>query len=173
MTSSVWREQPLGAPGWLRTWLVDQGSLTQRIVARCDDFSVQNVSLRRAYAYGDEFALVGKRQRGLLRDVTLCCADKPVVYAHSILPYASLVGAWARLRKLGNRPLGASLFVNPEVHRESLQYRMLDSRHPLWAAAVGHIAEPCQSLWARRSVFVLASKRILVTEVFLPEIRNL
>ncbi|WP_162085848.1 chorismate--pyruvate lyase family protein [Sulfuriferula nivalis] len=173
MTSSVWHEYPLGAPVWLRPWLVDQGSLTQRITARCLEFSVQNVSLRRAYAYSDEFALVGRRRHSLLRDVSLCCADKPVVYAHSVLPYASMVGAWARLRRLGNRPLGAALFVNPKVYRESLQFRRLDSRHPLWSAAVRRMVEPPQSLWARRSVFVLASKQILVTEVFLPAIRYL
>jgi chorismate--pyruvate lyase len=173
MTSSVWREHPLGAPDWLRAWLVDQGSLTQRIIARCNDFSVQNVSLRRACAYGDEFALVGRRQHSLLRDVKLCCAGNPVVYAHSVLPYASMVGAWVRLRRLGNQPLGAALFVNPKVYRESLRFRRLDGRHPLWVAAVGHMVEPPPSLWARRSVFVLASKRILVTEVFLPAIKYL
>jgi chorismate--pyruvate lyase len=173
MTSSVWHHHLIGAPDWLRPWLVDQGSLTQRIVARCSDFSVQNLSLRRAYAHGDEFALVGRRQHSLLRDVSLCCADTPLVYAHSVLPYVSLTGAWARLRFLGNRPLGAALFVNPQVYREALQFRRLDARHPLFLAAVTGVVHPPATLWARRSVFVLASRRILVTEVFLPAIKYL
>lgn len=173
MASSVWHQHLLGAPGWLRPWLVDQGSLTQRIVARCSDFSVRDVSLRCAYAHGDEFALVGRQQHSLLRDVSLCCADVPLVYAHSVLPYASLTGAWARLRYLGSHPLGAALFVNPQVYRQALQFRRLDFRHPLYLAAVARLTHPPATLWARRSVFVLASKRILVTEVFLPAIKYL
>lgn len=162
---------PLGAPNWLRPWLVDQGSLTQRIKNSCSDFAVRSVSQRRAYAYGDEFALLGQRQYSWLRDVSLCCRDVPVVYAHSVLPFASLSGAWAGLRQLGSRPLGAALFADPLVRRETLQFKPLDYRHPLYLSASVFITQPPHILWARRSVFTLASKRILVTEVFLPAIQ--
>ena len=173
MVYSDWRDTPLGAPNWLRPWLVDQGSLTQRIVNACEDFSVCNVSQRRAYAYSDEFALLGRQQYGLLRNVSLCCGDVPLVYAHSVLPFASLSGAWAGLRRLGSRPLGAALFVDPRVRREALQFKRLDYRHPLYRMAIALIPQPAPTLWARRSVFALASKRILVTEVFLPAIKLL
>ncbi len=162
---------PLGAPSWLRPWLVDQGSLTQRIMDICPDFAVRSVLQRRAYAYSDEFALLGQRQYGWLRDVSLCCRDVPIVYAHSVLPFASLSGAWAGLRRLGNRPLGAALFADPLVRREALQFKRLDCRHPLYRAAGMLMSQPPSSLWARRSVFALASRRILVTEVFLPAIQ--
>jgi chorismate--pyruvate lyase len=173
MAYSDWHDAPLGAPIGLRPWLLDSGSLTQRIVARCAGFSVRNVAQQRGYGHSDEFALLDRRQYSLLRDVSLCCGAVPVVYAHSVLPYMSLTGAWARLRHLGNRPLGTALFVNPLVRREALQFKRLDSRHPLYVAALrGHVQLP-SSLWARRSVFVLASRRILVTEVFLPAIEFL
>lgn len=109
----------------------------------------------------------------LLRDVYLSCGATPMVFAHSVLPRRSLVGAWASLGQLGNRPLGAALFADQRVQRGALQFRRLDARHPLYLRAVIGILQPPATLWARRSLFRLAQRRILVTEVFLPEVFEL
>ena len=109
----------------------------------------------------------------LIRDVLLDCAGRPLVYAHSVIPTASLTGPWRKLSGLGNRPLGEALFADPQVRRHPLQYRRLDRRHPLYRAAIEHVTTKPAALWARRSVFERNDHPILVTEVFLPEVLQL
>ncbi len=116
---------------------------------------------------------LGPRRLALIRDVLLTCADKPLVYAHSVIPLAGLNGPWRMLSRLGNRPLGQALFADPRVRRAPLEFRRLDSRYPLYRAAAVHLAEAPPSLWARRSVFSRGGRPILVTEVFLPEVLRL
>lgn len=123
----------------------------------------------------DEAVAVGLAagQLALARDVLLCCGAQPVIFAHSVLPRRSLVGHWAKLDRLGDRSLGAVLFADPQTWRGSLQFRRLDARHLLYRQAVGGSLQPPPSLWARRSLLMLARRRILVTEVFLPEVFEL
>lgn len=159
----------------MRAWLLDRGSLTQRICDRCEDFAVREIGQRDAPPLLDEtrIARLGVKQHALLREVYLSCGAAPVVFAHSVLPYSSLVGPWVKLGRLGNRPLGTALFANPQVRRESMQFRKIDARHPLYARATAVISRPPSGLWARRSLFALTTRRILVTEVFLPDILTL
>ncbi|MDR3390128.1 MAG: chorismate lyase [Sulfuriferula sp.] len=175
MQLSGWHEALLGVSGAMRAWLLDTGSLTQRITGRCAQFGVREVYQRDDCPLRDEAGIVGVgvRQHALLRDVYLYCGKTPVVFAHSVLPHPSLIGRWAKLGRLGSRPLGAALFSDPLVQRECLQYRKVDARHPLYSQAVSAVMSPPVYLWARRSLFTLAAQRILVTEVFLPDILTL
>lgn len=170
-----WHEALVGVPKQMRAWLIDQRSLTQRITRRCADFAVQEVCQRDARPLLDEAAIagIGTAQYALLRDVYLYCGTRPVVFAHSVLPYPSLTGRWANLGRLGNRPLGAALFADPLVRRECMQFRRIDRRHFLYVQAVKVLERPPSCLWARRSLFALKTSRILVTEVFLPDIMTL
>ncbi len=111
-------------------------------------------------------------QTALTREVVLEGNGKPVVFAHSVLPRASLRGDWSGLSHLGNKPLGAALFANPKVKRTSLTYKKLSCHHPLYQRVAKHEAKLPDSLWARRSMFSLDCASILVTEIFLPQIFN-
>ena len=166
---AVWLPKPAGS-GFYHHWLVDAGSLTQRLRARCRTFSVTSVNQRWAKPQSDEATLLGLRpqQRALLREVCLNCDDQPVVFAHSVLPRASLCGPWHGLARLGARPLGAALFANAEVVRTPLSYRRLQPRHTLYQRAAALLQPGVGCLWARRSVFTLRGSSIMVTEVFLP-----
>jgi len=104
----------------------------------------------------------------MIREVLLLNSETPLVFAHSVIPLDGLVGPWAGLAGLGNRPLGAALFTNPRIQRQVLEYQHLDRRHSLYRDAARHIASPPSTLWARRSLFALQNHPILVTEVFLP-----
>lgn len=105
-----------------------------------------------------------------IREVILFGNTKPLVFAHSVLPRKSLQGAWRQLGKLGSKPLGAVLFANPKVTRTALTYKKLSSNHVLYKAAVIHMIEKPTFLWARRSIFKLSCARIMVTEIFLPDL---
>jgi len=171
----LWQPRPPAAHCPYRPWLVDRGSLTHRIQARCSAFSVRGLRLTRAKSGRDEAACVrlNPRELALLREVHLYCGDTPVVFAHSVIPRAGLRGPWRNLSKLGNKPLGAALFADPQVKRSPLQFKKLSRRHELYRRACRILPQRPAHLWARRSVFTLKRQPILVTEVFLPGILEL
>lgn len=163
-----WLKKPM-LSGAYRKWLIDNGSLTARLKAHYKDFAVRPVLLKNTKAFTDESSLIGLKanQHALIREVILMGNNQPVVFAHSVLPRASLRGAWCGLGKLGNKPLGATLFANPKVKRTPLEYKKLPRQHPISIRVRAHIHSPPKALWARRSVFQLNCAKILVTEVFL------
>jgi chorismate--pyruvate lyase len=171
-----WLKHPFFLPRELRGWLADQGSLTNRLKQRCRQFSVQPVRVGFIRPNRDENSLLQLRadQLAYIREVVLHCDGQPVVFAHSVVAVNSLRGPWAAVTRLGNRPLGEALFSNPRVARGCLQYRRISVRHSL-ARQAGRAGIPIsgQSLLARRSLFTLHGKPLMVTEVFLPAILSI
>ena len=165
-----------------RGWLLSRGSLTRLIQQRCSDFRVKPLLQKLARPCRDELAVLGLRRSelALVREVYLHCGklptSTPLVFAHSVVARKNLRGAWRGLNGLGSRSLGAALFANPKVKRAPFQFKKLNSLHPLFRRACRGLpaTPPCPSyLWARRSLFSLNGKAILVTEVFLPAIFGL
>jgi chorismate lyase len=189
-TRQQWLTKPI-ISGACRKMLVDNSSLTARLKARYQDFAVKPVLLKNAKAFSDESVLLGLKanQHALIREVLLMGNNQPVVFAHSVLPRKSLRGAWRGLGKLGNKPLGATLFGNKKVKRTPLEYKKLPRQHPISMGVSGMINQhqqvnsaeislavtaqmqiPPKALWARRSIFSLNCAKIMVTEVFLEEL---
>lgn len=166
-----WQAALVGANPY-RHWLADHGSLTRRLQQRCPSFAVQRLWQGIARPQRDEYIELGLApgRLAVVREVLLKCADRPAVFAHSVVKLEGLRGPWVGLGKLGNQSLGAALFANPKVQRQPLAFQRLDARHPLYRAAAAHIDAAPRTLWARRSHFELAGSPILVTEVFLPEV---
>lgn len=170
-----WLKQPMQS-GAYRTWLIDPGSLTQRLKAKSQHFNVRALRLNRGKPQIDEANIlkIPQQQLALLREVLLLDQQQPLVFAHSVLPDRSMRGAWLGLSRLGNKPLGAALFSDPQVTRTPLQYKKINRQHALYRQAIKHLETPPLALWARRSVFQLNSAFnrhvIMVTEVFLPNI---
>lgn len=174
-SDTFWHGAALGCGAGLAPWLRDHGSLTQRIQQRCTHFAVRGVRSGLARIAFDESALLGiaPQRFAWSREVFLHADDQPVVFAHSALAREHLRGAWAAVRSLGSKPLGALLFAHPLVEREPLHYKALCSNHPLYKSATAVLKDPPNRLWARRSLFHLHGAPLLVTEVFLPEILRL
>ena len=169
-----WQPAPAAA-GRYRPWLIDAGSLTARVKARCSDFYVRVLfqGLRRPDR-DERFVFRHRgRARVLVREVFLCCGDTPVVFAHTVLDAYDLDGTWRSVAKLGSRPLGAALFADPRIHRHALRSRKITAHHELSRRLHRYGAHVPAMLWARRSLFHLHDSPILVTEVFLPEILRL
>ncbi|MCB1935212.1 MAG: chorismate lyase [Nitrosomonas sp.] len=159
----------------IRFWLQDRGSLTRRIQERCEQFYVEPVFQQLTRIYGDEWIKMKVRsdELAMVREVYLYCCDKPVVFAHSVIPRPGLRGAWRALSGLGNRSLGSMLFRNPRIKRTPLEFKKIGSGHFLYDRAVTRLTTLPAHLWARRSLFTLQGQSILVTEVFLPDILDL
>lgn len=166
-----WFKNPLQS-GRYRTWLTEADSLTARLQKRYRDFKVQAVRVTAHKPSQEEARLLNvvAREHAQIREVLLFGHGKPVVFAHSVLPCKSLRGAWRGLGKLGNKPLGAVLFANPNVKRTPLAYKKLSFSHVLYQSAIRHTSEKPEYLWARRSVFSLNCASIIVVEIFLPEL---
>lgn len=164
-----WLKKPI-LSGRNHHWLINNGSLTQRLRLRYVDFEVKLVLLAYAKPLLDEVAplKIPTYKNVLTREVLLMGNQRPVVFAHSVLPRESLRGRWLGLSRLGNKPLGASLFANPRVRRTALSYKKLSQHHCLYQHATQYLTQKPANLWARRSVFSLDRAYMMVTEVFLP-----
>ena len=170
-----WFDHPHSLPRTVRHWLCDTGSLTQRLRTRCQTFQVVPLATGLIRPDQDEYGPLGLTPGtyAYVREVLLLCNGVPVVFAHSVLPYPSLRGAWNGISRLGNRPLGQALFSDHRIQRQSLAYRNIHPNHPLFRSLARQHAVDVKTLWARRSVFSLNTQPLLVTEVFLPEINSL
>ncbi len=153
-----------------REWLLDNGSLTKRLIKKSNGgFSVSVLSQHWARAQDSEYRLLGvaRKQRCLIREVLLLCHQQPWVYARSALPETSLTGQLRHLRHFDNRPLGQLLFNTPGLKRSNFQIaRLKPADLPL--AAQAQLDDQNTTLWGRRSRFVLYNKPLLVSEIFLP-----
>ena len=173
-----WHGQATGVPQPARHWLTVSASLTAAVRAVSRDFSVRRCREAWHRPFRDEAPVLGLRsfERVWTREVVLADGTTPLVFAHTIAARQALP-AWPWLRGLGDRPLGEVLFEHPGVTRFPHEFRRLDARHPLYHSAARQFAAgpagkvlSSLHLHARRSVFVLHGKRLLVTEVFLPDL---
>jgi chorismate--pyruvate lyase len=173
---SVWEREAvrlLHAPSRYAAWLRDPSSLTQRVQAACSGrFRVAVLSQRWQSPSRSEARALHLRPgvRALVRQVCLMCDDAPWVYASTVIPRATLTGAQRRLARLHTRPLGAVLFADPTMRRGRAEIARLVRGDCLYAQAVATLAQPPAEIWARRSLFFLRDKPLLVTEAFLPAI---
>ncbi len=151
--------------------LLDTGSLTQRLIRASEgDFAVHRVvEAWRRPSFSERHRLdLADREYAFLREVALVCKGEVWVIARSIIPKSSLVGPCKRLSKLGNRPLGAILFKDPTLNRTLFEVCQLQSKQlPDFFRDTQQI-QP-EYFWGRRSVFSIRGKKLLVSEVFLPD----
>ena len=115
-----------------RSWVLDAGSLTKRLVkASSGDFSVRVTFQGWGYPSRDEMKVlkVPMRQKALIREVELLCFGEVWVTARSVIPNSTLSGAENQLQFMGNRPLGAFLFKAKTMHRKPLEVSMPISKH--------------------------------------------
>lgn len=154
----------------LKNWLLDSGSLTERLQARCHDFELQLLDQRQAEISLEENQQLNTSAQHILpndawqvREVLLCGNGQAWVYARSIIPAALCSG---ELAQLGNQPLGKLIFNDPRFVRQPFQLTQLTQVRPLAEALQLNITMP---LWGRRSVFHFNQYAMSVAEIFLPQ----
>ena len=152
-------------------WLLDPASLTLRLQQLCGTrFRVQVVSQgwgRPRLDEAQELGMAG-RERAIIRQVQLMCADHPWIYARTVIPATSLRGKLKRLAQLGSRPLGAMLFADPGMQRGVVELARILPGQGLFADATRAVEGTPASIWGRRSVFRITGRPLLVSEIFLP-----
>ncbi|MBA1146744.1 chorismate lyase [Ectothiorhodospiraceae bacterium WFHF3C12] len=159
-------------PRPLKPWLDEPGSLTRRLRGLCGGgFNVRVAREGWRIPAVSESLSLGLRlsATGWVREVLLRCDGQPLVFARTVMPAAILRGHYRALRHLGRRPLGSLLFGRDTIRRGPLTVARLEPPHRLHDRARA-LTGVDDAVWARRSVFHVGTKPILVTEVFLPEL---
>jgi chorismate--pyruvate lyase len=165
-----YRQVKLHIPSRVRPWLLDEGSLTERLVrASGGQFQVQLLRQCWGAPTADERITLGMAQRevALLRETILMGRQQAWVYARSVIPAATLTGHNRCLRSLGNRSLGSWLFQAHDMQRSPFQVSLLAPDNVLVPAEL----QQDQHLWGRRSRFEVSGAALLVCEIFLPRFK--
>lgn len=146
-------------PAPWRPWLLDTGSLTQnlkdlapgRFSVRVLKTGFHRASLSEAQALG-----ISCDEQIYVREVALCIDGGACIFARSIIPRRTLTGAERQLLWLKNKPLGEFLFQHKHMARKQIEVKQGQVNH--------------QDTWARRSIFTVSGKPLLVSEYFLPKL---
>ena len=174
---SAWNRVDSGelhqAPRKWQSWLSDTGSLTQKIESVIGQ-KLEVLVLRdcRQNLNGDEsryFRFKIKRCR--IREVLLCANGMPLVIARSVIPSSSSSGSNHGVLRLGSKPLGAVLFAKTRMHSKKKPIREiagLDKQSALWKKCFQQYSSLPSVSWARRTLYQLKGRPLLVSEVFLP-----
>jgi len=165
--------RPTEIPTGLRDWLCEPRSLTRKMRRQCPaPFSLELLSQRWERPLADERLALGIRpgRLSLVRQVRLLCGGQALVFARSVIPLHTLRGRPGRLARLGTRPLADVLFTDGSVRRGEMEFTLLGPGAALLGLSVQALNTEPHGLWARRSLFLIKRKPLLVSEVFLPEI---
>lgn len=148
----------------IHSWLLEPGSLTQRLRGRYgESFGVVLLQQRIGAPYAEERMALGlcPGDKAVIREVALMAGDSPVILARSIIPHETIQYADPRLSRLGTQPLGEILFTHPELGRRTLEWTRVPLRSPWNEDAV----------MGRRSLYTLSQTfPLLVAEFFLPSL---
>ncbi|OUD12223.1 chorismate--pyruvate lyase family protein [Thioflexithrix psekupsensis] len=173
----AWRH--VGLSSTWATWLLDRGSLTQRL----QQISAAPVQVKVLCQYWDypanderQLLHLAPRHYARLREVYLGNGQQYWVFARTVLPESLLTGKYAYLKHWGEKPLGDILFSHPTLMRQQLQITQIPILHPL-LKNIRTDFSPFQAknnpfFWARRSLFYLEKKPLLILEVFLPSLKS-
>ncbi|GAA6134519.1 chorismate lyase [Oceaniserpentilla sp. 4NH20-0058] len=142
-----------------RHWLLDAGSLTQNLKELAPGrFSLSLIDRRFASpTLSESNALhMNSRQDAYIREVALFIDQQPQIFARSIIPRRTLTGHERQLLTLKQKPLGEFLFTHKNMRRGPIEIKrgFLNGK----------------PVWARRSVFYVNHKPLLVCEYFLPSL---
>ncbi len=143
----------------LKNWLLDTGSLTERVQSLSNHFSLELIGQHEQIPHDNElsFLLDNGETHYQAREILLCGDHKPWVFARSIIPQAFVD---SELSNLGREPLGRRLFNDKRFIRSAFQLCTVP------ASQFGINSN--QTLWGRRSLFTLGNYSMIVAEVFLP-----
>lgn len=157
-------------PEEIRACLLDPTSLTRRLQELCaGEFRVRVLKQGWARPSHEEARVLGLRAGAYanVREVHLLCHEHPSVFARTVIPPRTLKGRYRRLTRLGSRSLGAVLFSDKTMRRGGMEVARITAGHCLFERAVSHLRKRPAVIWGRRSLFHLAGKPLLLSEIFL------
>jgi chorismate--pyruvate lyase len=174
--NSPWEMQTTNIPDPWKAWLLHSGSFMQRLAIKgAIDAQVRVLQESWQLPMLEERSVLSMdfRIHGWAREVLILSEGKTWMFARTLIPYLTLVGQGRKLAHLKNRPLGSVLFKDPTMRRSDFEIAYLQPGVEWHSKAVEATGCILSDLWARRSLFTLQDKPLLLTEVFLPDIAML
>ena len=167
---SLWAEpEQFAIPdSCLSNWLLDTGSLTERLQSRCTSFHLTLIGQRQTPITLEEFQRVCAPEQQLdpqewqVREVLLWGDNQPWVFARSIIPQRLCESDFVNLN---TKPLGQLIFNDKRFKRMPFEITNMNSSKDFLAEL--HISSEVD-LWGRRSAFSFENLKMTVSEVFLP-----
>lgn len=175
MLEPTWKVQHDEIPCLWRAWLLHAGSFMQRLVQHgVSDARIQLLNQRWQLPRPEERQLLDMdfRAYALIREVLILSTGNAWMFARTVFPRHTLTGQ-QQLARLKNRSLGSVLFKDPALQRSEFAIAYLQPEQRWHANIVQVVGHTLPDLWARRSLFTLQGKSLLLTEVFLPDIVTL
>lgn len=163
-------------PEKLRGWMMHSHSFVERLKAQgVKQPEIEVLQQKWRLPTEDESNCLGldSQSRILAREVLIVSAEKKWMYARTIFPEATLTGEQCQLANLKNQSLGSVLFKDPSLKRSEFTVACLTPAMCEYAAILSYAEMHAEKLWARRSLFTVNNKSLLLTEVFLPDIEML
>ncbi len=154
-------------PPQVARWLFDRRS-TSRLMQEASGLPMRVRVTRCAWMplSRTEARALGLRQPqpALVREVQLLCGSELWMLARTVALRRALRGPFRWFGALGERPLGTALSQRPRIARSAFQVAQLGGDAPPLSSGL-----PCaQSVWGRRSLFLLDGQSMLLSEVFMP-----
>lgn len=171
----LWRPvkqiNPASLPSGIRDFLLDTGSLTEHLEYYCrDNFTLElkGQSWQRPLIDETRALHMQSGRYALVREIYLKCGNNRMVYGRSIIPAKTFSGAERRLAYWGKRSLGDYLFTQRKARRGKMEIARIPATSRLSELACQNIDDTNENeLWARRSMFYIRNKPLLVVETFL------
>ena len=153
---------------YLKNWLLDTGSLTERLQSQCTSFHLTIIGQQQSHITPEEFQRVRAPQQLFnpkewqVREVILWGDNQPWVFARSIIPQRLCESDFINLN---TKPLGQLIFNDKRFERMPFEVTNMCPSKTFQAQL--HLSTE-MDLWGRRSVFNFENLKMSVSEVFLP-----
>lgn len=149
-----------------KEWLIHSQSLTAKIRSLCPQMDVVVLSEKWQRPLPSEAQKLGMTQHEFawVRCVILKCQGENWVYARTVIPKMQAGNPWFVLKRLGNQPLGEVLFKLKQVERSPFNVIKTPQAWP-------HLPK-AEVRYGRQSVFIQQTAKLLLTEVFLPNLQR-
>ncbi len=158
-------------PEQAASWIYEPESITRRL--RClynNQVDVEILFHHHSLPFLSENQLLrqSNKQYSLIREVMLRSNGSPLILARTVIPKRTLHGAQRILSRLGNKPLGEVIFSYPKLQRLEMQVCKIEPSQ--WCPEIKNRIDLNHPIWARRTIYAIKNRQLLVSEFFLPEI---
>lgn len=159
-------------PATLQPWLNHAGSFIERL----ETVGITHPEIRILQQdwqipEPDECDDLNTKEKALVREVFILTEKKIWMFARTVFS-KGILDEKKSLLSLGKNTLGSILFQDKTIKRGELNIGRCCAGMPLYDKSIALLTEAPPTLWARRSLFY-SNEKLLLTEVFLPDLVNL
>lgn len=157
-------------PASLLSWLNEKKSMTRRMQQNTPQLSIDVIleAWQRPLLSEASALNLNSHVRCWIRQVLIRAGNSPWMLARAVVPLKTIKGPGQPIKHLDTRPLGEFLFHYPDMQRLPFEWTHLNAKTGLmlWPTLKNKYFD--QSVWTRRSIFLLSEQPLLLTEAFLP-----